>query len=84
MPEVVAKVAQEYAHRRIEPGERFHVEPAHVGILAAIGRIEPLEASAKDMHAAPADRYRTRDMAAERPKAPKKTRNRQPILTKAR
>lgn len=84
MPEVVAKVAQEYAHRRIAPGERFHVEPAHVGILAAIGRIEPPDLPAKDLHAAPAATYQTRDMAADRPKGPKKTRNRQSILAKAR
>lgn len=84
MPEVVAKIAQEYAHRKVAAGERFHVEPQHVGILAAIGRIEHPDLPAKDLQAAPAPTYQTRDMTAKRPKGPKKTRNRQSLLAKAR
>lgn len=87
MPEVVAKVAQQYpVGTWRQPGDRFHVEPEHVRLLAAIGRIETPEgeekkpAPQKSLQAAPAGNYRTRDMAAQETKAPRKTRNRASLL----
>lgn len=84
MAERVARVSQDYAGRRILPGEKFHVEPQHERLLEAIGRIEPIAKAApaatqperRDMQAAKPATYQTRDMAAQ----PKKRRNRQSIL----
>jgi hypothetical protein len=59
MPERIAKVAQEYAQRQIKVGERFHVEPEHIVLLLALGRIEPEEIDSG---------YQTRDMTAGRPR----------------
>lgn len=41
MPKRVAKVRQRYAERTIEAGDEFEVEPRHLMVLCAIGRIEP-------------------------------------------
>lgn len=41
--ERTAKVAQEYRGKALKSGEKFDVEPQHVALLLAIGRIEPLE-----------------------------------------
>lgn len=46
MPERTSKVAHEYAGRQLTAGERFEVEPQHVVLLLAIGRIEPEEGEA--------------------------------------
>jgi len=37
----VATVAQEYAGRKIRPGQTFDVEDAHVNLLLVLGRIKP-------------------------------------------
>jgi len=70
MPERTAKVEQEYAGRRVAVGERFEVEPGHVGLLLAIGRIEEEVAQeSRAMGAAKPAEYLTRDLHAEpRPK----------------
>ena len=94
MAQRIAKVAQEYAGRRIKPGETFEVQEIHVRLLEAIGRIEPVARAAegappttgaastttREMRPGPAASYQTRDMAA----APKKTRHREPIVGNSR
>ncbi len=78
MPERIAKVAQEYAQRRISVGERFHVEQQHVDLLLRVGHIEPEEGEpgyvARDLQAGDAGEYLTRDMKADqrRPGRPRK------------
>lgn len=90
MPEMVAKVAQEYpVGTKRSPGERFHVNPEHVKLLTVIGRVEPLDGAppptAKSLQAAAPAAYRTREMAAAPvAKGPKKTRHRESLLAKGR
>lgn len=81
MPEVVARIAFEYAGRHVEPGQRVEMPVEHVRLLVAIGRVEDPAQPAKP--AAPAvGTYRTRDIAVApvAKDAPKKTRNRVKIL----
>jgi hypothetical protein len=92
MPERIARVAQDYAGRRVQPGEKFEVEDRHCRLLEAIRRIEPETAApappvpplpalaTRDMVATRPAAYATRDMAA----APRKTRRRESLLGKAR
>lgn len=40
MPEMIAKLQHWYGGRERVVGERFHVEPAHVRIQLALGRVE--------------------------------------------
>jgi hypothetical protein len=66
MPKRIAKVAQEYAGRDLQPGDPFDVEPQHVELLLLLDRIEPEEGEpgyvARDMTAGAPEGYRTRDM----------------------
>lgn len=69
MPERTAKVATEYAGRKLAVGDRFEVEPNHVGILLAVGHIEPENGEpgyvARDLSAGESSGYMTRDMQAQ-------------------
>lgn len=72
MPLRTARVATEYAGRRLAVGDRFEVEPNHVGILLAVGHIEPVRGEpgymARDMTADAPSGYQTRDMQAQPPR----------------
>lgn len=76
MPERTAKVATEYAGRKLSVGERFHVEPNHVGVLLIVGHIEPEEGEpgyvARDLAADKPHEYLTRDMQPRRRGRPPK------------
>lgn len=81
MPQVVAKIAFEYAGRHFEPGERVEMPVEHVRLLVAIGRVEDPQPPAPAPAAPAVGTYRTRDIAASPvAKAPPKRRNRQKIL----
>lgn len=71
MQERISKVAHEYAGRQLKVGDAFDIEPDHVPLLLALGRIEPAECElgyvARDMSAGAPAEYRTRDMNAETP-----------------
>jgi hypothetical protein len=41
--ERTSKTDHEYGGRQLKPGDVFDVEPQHVELLLAIGRIEPVE-----------------------------------------
>lgn len=58
----ICKVPHEYAGRQVEVGERFDVEPAHVELAVALGRVER---EPDDI----VPGYVTRDMAANWPNA---------------
>lgn len=91
MPEMIAKVAQEYpVGTKRSPGEAFHVDQNHVRLLVAIGRVEypagegAQEPKRRDLQAAAPIRYQTRALAASpSQKGPKKTRRRESLLAKA-
>jgi hypothetical protein len=75
MPERICKSPHEYAGRQVEVGQRFHVEPADVELMLAMGRIEREEGDKapgyvpRDMAAGWAGGYATREMVAQpRPK----------------
>lgn len=74
MSERIARVAQEYADRRVDVGQPFDVEQVHIDILLRLGRIEPLAGEfgyvAHDIQATKPAQYHTRDMNAERTKRP--------------
>lgn len=65
----VAKIAQEYGGRELSVGDPFDVDTEHISLLLSMGRIEreahdvPNEYETRDMQAAPAPAYQTRDMA---------------------
>ena len=68
MPEMIAKVQHWYGGRERTVGERFHVEPAHVRIQMALGRVEVPQESGGD--------YQTTHFDA----SPKKKRNRASLV----
>lgn len=72
MPEMIATLAHWYGGRDRAVGERFHVEPAHVHILMALGRAKVPQASE--------GAYQTTHIEA----SPKKKRNRMSIVGPAR
>ena len=64
MPERISRISHEYAGRRHAPGERLNVEPEHVALLLALGRIEPeeVETRRREMSAGEAAQYQTREV----------------------
>lgn len=70
MQERVCKVAHWYGGRDRVVGERFPVEPQHVVLELALGRIEPVEGEdgfvCLNMVVAETPVYMTRDMQAKR------------------
>lgn len=72
MPEMVAKLQHWYGGRERAVGERFHVEPSHVRIQLALGRVEvPVESEGT---------YQTAHIEA----SPKKKRNRASLVGSGR
>ena len=72
MPEMTAKLQHWYGGRERTVGERFHVEPAHVRIQLALGRVEvPQESDGT---------YQTTHFEA----SPKKKRNRASLVGSVR
>ena len=52
MPERTCKTTHEYAGRQVDVGQRFHVEPADVDLMVAMGRIEKEEGDKVPDHVA--------------------------------
>ena len=67
MPERICKLAHNYGGRHRHVGDAFEVEQRHVEIMLRLGRIEPQSGEygyeTRDMQAAPAVGYQTRDLS---------------------
>ena len=63
MVKMVAKQRHQYAGRELSVGEHFECEEKHAPVLIALARAE---FATRDIQAAPADEYRTREMMPDR------------------
>lgn len=58
----VAKIAQEYAGKKVAPGKEFDVEVKDLQLLTVLGRIETEEVKSDEDRQMTVQEYRTRAM----------------------
>lgn len=58
MPTRISKTAHQYAGRDLSAGDQFDIEPQHVVLLLALGRIEPEKGEVGYIEVAANDRQR--------------------------